>query len=275
MGSVNGGVWRTTNGGQTWENLTDGKSDISSVGAITVAPSDANVIYVGTGESQLREDLTHALVHDMRGPLTGVIGALDVLGQDETGTLDSRQRQLLALGRSGAARLATLVDSLLEVSRLESGQVPVRAVPVTPDSLVRQSLERHADAATRRQLNLTCHVAAGSPPALADPDLVPRVLDNLIGNAVKFVPPGGTIEVSARRENGALLLEVRDDGPGLPTEMLEHAFEPFFTSESRGTGLGLYLARELCVANSATIRYETGEASARYRSAFVIEPKRD
>ena len=58
MGSVNGGVWRTTNGGATWENLTDGKSDISSVGAITVAPSDPNVIYVGTGESQLREDLT-------------------------------------------------------------------------------------------------------------------------------------------------------------------------------------------------------------------------
>lgn len=58
MGSVNGGVWRTTNGGQTWENLTDGKSDISSVGAIAVAPSDANVIYVGTGESYLREDLT-------------------------------------------------------------------------------------------------------------------------------------------------------------------------------------------------------------------------
>ena len=58
MGSVNGGVWRTTNGGQSWDNLTDGKSDISSVGAITVAPSDANVIYVGTGESQLREDLT-------------------------------------------------------------------------------------------------------------------------------------------------------------------------------------------------------------------------
>ena len=58
MGSVNGGVWRTTNGGQTWENLTDGKTDISSVGAITIAPSDPNVIYVGTGESHLREDLT-------------------------------------------------------------------------------------------------------------------------------------------------------------------------------------------------------------------------
>ena len=58
MGSVNGGVWRTSNGGQSWDNVTDGKSDISSVGAITIAPSDANVIYVGTGESQLREDLT-------------------------------------------------------------------------------------------------------------------------------------------------------------------------------------------------------------------------
>lgn len=191
---------------------------------------------------QLREDLTHALVHDMRGPLTGVVGALDVLAQDEAGTLDSRQRQLLALGRSGAARLAALVDSLLEVSRLESGQVPVRAVPVTPDSLVRQSLERHADAAGRRQLNLACHVAAGSPPALADPDLVPRVLDNLIGNAVKFVPPGGTIEVSARRENGALLLEVRDDGPGLPAEVGGRVFEKFVTGGQKGSGTGLGLA---------------------------------
>jgi hypothetical protein len=59
MGGVNGGMWRTTNGGQSWNNITDGKTDISSVGAIAIAPSDANVIYVGTGESQLREDLTH------------------------------------------------------------------------------------------------------------------------------------------------------------------------------------------------------------------------
>ena len=59
FGAVNGGVWKTTNAGQTWRNITDGKSDISSVGAITVAPSDPNVIYVGTGESQLREDLTY------------------------------------------------------------------------------------------------------------------------------------------------------------------------------------------------------------------------
>ncbi|MEO7965501.1 MAG: glycosyl hydrolase, partial [Gemmatimonadaceae bacterium] len=59
FGAVNGGVWKTTNAGQTWDNITDGKSDISSVGAISVAPSDPNVIYVGTGESQLREDLTY------------------------------------------------------------------------------------------------------------------------------------------------------------------------------------------------------------------------
>ncbi|MEP6834733.1 MAG: hypothetical protein ABJB74_15160, partial [Gemmatimonas sp.] len=59
MGSVNGGVWKTENAGMTWENITDSKSDISSVGAITVAPSDANVIWIGTGESQLREDLTY------------------------------------------------------------------------------------------------------------------------------------------------------------------------------------------------------------------------
>ena len=76
------------------------------------------------------------------------------------------------------------------------------------------------------------------------------------------------------REAHRLELTVADDGSGLPPEMLEHAFEPFFTTDSRGTGLGLYLTRELCNANGATIRYEAAPPPGRYRSAFVIEPKR-
>ena len=114
-------------------------------------------------------------------------------------------------------------------------------------------------------------------PIRFDSNHLRQVLLNLLGNALRYASPAESAVLIEWRESEAHRLELKvvDDGPGLPTEMLEHAFEPFFTSESRGTGLGLYLARELCVANSATIRYVTGGASARYRSAFVIEPKRD
>lgn len=210
---------------------------------------------------RLREDLSHALVHDMRGPLTGLLGSLDALGHDEAHRLDARQQQLLSVGRSAATRLTRLVDSVLEVSRLESGQVPLRTMPLFPEALVAQCLERHALPASHRQVKLAAAVAPGAPPALADPDLLQRVLDNLIGNAVKFVPPGGTVRLAAGREDGELLLEVSDDGPGLPPEVRGRVFEKFVTGgqKGRGTGLGLAFCRLAVEAHGGRIWTESSE----------------
>ena len=204
---------------------------------------------------RLREDLSHALVHDMRGPLTSLLGALDALGHDEAHRLEARQQQLLSMGRGAANRLTRLVDSVLEVSRLESGQVPLRPTAVSAEALLAQCLERHALPASHRQVRLAAEVAPGAPAALADPELLPRVLDNLVGNAVKFVPPGGTVRLAAERQSGELLLEVSDDGPGLPAEVQGRVFEKFVTGgqKGRGTGLGLAFCRLAVEAHGGRI----------------------
>jgi two-component system sensor histidine kinase PilS (NtrC family) len=101
------------------------------------------------------------------------------------------------------------------------------------------------------------------------------VLVNLLTNALRYASPGaGAVRIAWRRAaDDRLEFIVADDGPGLSPDMLKHAFEPFFTSEARGTGLGLYLAREFCDANGASIRYESRDHDMPYRSAFVIRPR--
>ena len=104
FGAANGGIWKTTNAGQTWANLTDGRSDISSVGAVSVAPSDPNVIYVGTGESQLREDLTYG---------TGVYRTTDG-GQtwQHLGLAETHQITKVAIDPANPAPATNPVDDL-------------------------------------------------------------------------------------------------------------------------------------------------------------------
>ena len=112
-------------------------------------------------------------------------------------------------------------------------------------------------------------------PILFDPHQLRQVLVNLLMNAMRYSSAvAGSIRISWRRGNDDRLeFVVADDGPGLSPEMLKHAFEPFFTSEARGTGLGLYMAREFCDANGASIRYENRERDVPYCSAFVIRPR--
>ncbi len=104
-----------------------------------------------------------------------------------------------------------------------------------------------------------------------------QVLLNLLTNAVRHATrDDGAVRIDWRdREGGRAELRVADDGPGLDADMLAHVFEPFYTADARGTGLGLYLARELCNANRATIRYEMAPAAQRWRSAFIIEPRNE
>lgn len=104
-----------------------------------------------------------------------------------------------------------------------------------------------------------------------------QVLLNLLTNAVRHATQDdGAVRIEWRdRQGGRAELRVADDGPGLDAGMLAHVFEPFYTADARGTGLGLYLARELCNANRATIRYEMAPAAQRWRSAFIIEPRNE
>lgn len=203
---------------------------------------------------RMRDELTHTLVHDLRSPLTAVSGVLETLS---SASLTDNQREMLRLARNSAGRMSNLIDSILDVSRLESGSMPVERATVALSPLVDEALEIHAPLAEEKSLRLECDVPEASPRAWADPELVGRVLQNLIGNAVKFTPAGGGVRVSAALEpsgDGMLRIAVTDTGPGIPADVRGRLFEKFAASgPGHGSGLGLAFCRLAVEAHGGRI----------------------
>ncbi len=210
----------------------------------------------------LREDLTHTLVHDLRRPLTGAQSALQVFALDSLEVLTADQRQMLGLADDSLRHLQELVDGILEVSRLEAGQVPLERAPVDLAALARSVVAAAEPVARQKQMRLTVDVPPDLPPAWADGRLVQRVLENLIGNALKFTPPEGVIQLSVRADPAAqqLLVTAADTGPGIPPELQGQLFKKFVTGRvaGHGSGLGLAFCRMAVEAHGGRIWAESG-----------------
>jgi PAS domain S-box-containing protein len=190
---------------------------------------------------ELRDDLTHALVHDLRNPLAGISGSLEVLAEDKT---SSTQREMLQIAQANAQRMLGLVDSILDVSRLESGQLPLERRPVHVAALVGEALRLQQPLAAERQLRFDNAVPLELPAVLVDPRLAVRVLHNLIDNAIKFTPKGGTIRISAGHRSAAseLSVSVSNTGAGILPALQDRLFQKFVAGRGPGSGSGLGLA---------------------------------
>jgi PAS domain S-box-containing protein len=203
---------------------------------------------------QLREDLTHTLVHDLRSPLTVVLGTLEALESNpDPATAASLQRG----ARAGAEKLLSLVNQILEVTRLEEHAFPLERQRIRLDTLVAEALTTVAGAAPG--LALQNDVAPDLPAAWADPGVVMRILQNLVGNAVKFTNEG-EIRVSAQRlPDDFLMVSVSDTGPGVPDALMGRLFEKFARGpqKGRGTGLGLAFCRLAVEAHGGTLWLNT------------------
>ncbi len=227
---------------------------------VDLAEALAEAISLGLGKAalaQAREELTRMMVHDLRGPITGVMGALELLA--EVPGLDNGNRRLLDAAERNARRQLKLVEGILELARLEEGALPVRREDVPLAGLVDEVLQLAMPAAEARQLELVSEVPEGLPRVVADPGLVARVLENLVGNAVKFSEPGaGPVRVSARVDGAMVELQVRDAGPGVEEELRPRVFERFVVGSrtGRGTGLGLAFCRLAVEAQGGRIRLE-------------------
>jgi signal transduction histidine kinase len=162
-----------------------------------------------------------------------------------------------------ADRLGRLVDQLLELSRLESGEVPLRREELALRPLVEALITEIDVARPDRGVALRNDVPQDLPALYADRERIHQVLFNLVDNAVRFTPDGGDVRVSARRENGAIWIAVSDTGSGIPAEHLPRLFERFYRADparSRGdggTGIGLAIARSVVEAHGGRIRAES------------------
>jgi two-component system phosphate regulon sensor histidine kinase PhoR len=217
---------------------------------------------------RVRRDFVANASHELRTPLTSVRGFVEAL-EDGAIAEPATAERFLGKIRTHADRMAALVEDLLELSRLESGERPPLWEEVPPAEIAEDVAASFAGSAARKQIALT-HADSGAPPVVTDADRLRRIVENLVDNAVKYTPAGGhvTIATSPAPAGGALL-EVRDDGPGIPPEHLPRIFERFYrvdkarSRELGGTGLGLAIVKHLAEGMGAavTVASEVGKGT--------------
>jgi signal transduction histidine kinase len=212
---------------------------------------------------QVREDMTHTLVHDLRNPLTGIVAALNMVLDGYMGELLPPHRQVLTIAHDNSERMMKLVNAILDVSRLESGRMPVNLIAVSTADLIREAVQIQAALAHHKQIQLESDVPHGLPLVRADLNLIQRVLQNLIGNALKFTPEGGCVRVTARLaheplEAASVLISISDTGPGIPLEIESQLFQKFVTGgqHEHGSGLGLAFCKLAVEAHGQRIWVE-------------------
>jgi signal transduction histidine kinase len=206
--------------------------------------------------SALRADFVSLVSHELRSPMAAVIGAARTL-QDRWRTLNPDQREaFLALIADETNRLATLIGDVLDTSRIEAGTFNYRFTDVDLGTLVLDAVG--AAAIGQDEVRVKAEVADALPLIRGDAERLRQVLTNLIDNAVKYSPAGDEVSVRARRENGRVLVEVSDNGPGIPYDQQRLVFEKFGRADvpggsKPGTGLGLFIARSIAEAHGGTV----------------------
>ena len=200
--------------------------------------------------NQLREDMTHTMVHDLRNPLTSISTALNMILTGFGGELAPQQEQVLTIAHNSAERMRDLVSAILDVNRLESGRMPFVPVTANLKELIREALQTQSALAVDKDIRLISQLDPAHILIRADISLMERVLQNLLGNAIKFTPAGGQITVSSRYLPGQptpakaarLQVAISDTGPGIPPEIQQRLFQKFVTGSLEGSGSGLGLA---------------------------------
>jgi len=183
--------------------------------------------------------------------------------------VEEPDRETLQVMLSQSERLSRLVDQLLDLSRLESGELPLRREGVPLGRLVAEVLSEVEVVRSGREVRVEDRVPDDIPPVFADRERLHQVLFNLLDNAVRLTPPGGEVVVSALRVDGRCEVSVADTGPGIPPEHVPRLFERFYrvdparSQKDGGTGIGLAIARSVVEAHGGRIRAESrvGEGS--------------
>jgi signal transduction histidine kinase len=218
---------------------------------------------------QLKSELVSIVSHELRTPLASVLGFTSLL---MTRDFDEETRmRYLGIVDAQARRLGSLIDDFLDARRLEQGKLELARDRIDVAGLLREQAELFAGQSERHRVN----VALPSEPLAVqgDRDRLAQVIGNLLSNAIKYSPEGGVVELAAERENGTVLVRVRDHGVGIPQDQQSQIFTRFFRGDAAasgisGTGLGLAVSREIVEAHGGRIGFTSAE---REGSTFWLE----
>jgi PAS domain S-box-containing protein len=211
----------------------------------------------------LRDDLAAMIYHDLRSPLANIVSSVEILGTmlpDDPASRGATEA-VLAVTRNSIDRIQRMINSLLDIHRLEAGMPVAERTRVSPAELAEQSLSAAASLAESRSQTLAIEVPAGLPSVNVDEDMIRRVLINLLENASKHTPPGSQIVLGGEASADGVTLWVEDNGPGIAPEDKERIFEKYARSGSRagaaGLGVGLAFCRLAVEAHGGRIWLES------------------
>jgi signal transduction histidine kinase len=213
---------------------------------------------------RMKDQFITTLSHELRTPLTSIHGYLDLLAE-EPGDLGEEQREFITIAGRNTDRLRGLVDDLQLISEIDAGKLKLKLDDVDLRTLAQESLESARPQAEKSGINLD--FTGESPVRLTGDRLrLGQLLDNVVSNALKFTPHGGTVSVRANRSNGSAVLEVKDTGIGIPAHEQVHLFDRFFRAEAAeenaipGSGLGLAISKAIAEAHGGLIEVISEES---------------
>ncbi|MBN2133333.1 MAG: PocR ligand-binding domain-containing protein, partial [Sedimentisphaerales bacterium] len=219
-------------------------------------------------EAELREtmDLKSQFIstvsHELRTPLTAIREAIIIVADEVAGKLKKDQKHFLGIARRNVDRLARLIDDVLDFQKLSAGKMEFQKQPHSVAQTVEDAYTTMSPHARKKKVHLSSDIEAGLPPAVYDSDRIMQVLTNLVSNAIKFTPEGGTVSLSARRAHDNLVLQISDSGMGIPKEALPKIFNRFYRvhrpgREIKGTGLGLAIVHKIVTGHGGRIDVES------------------
>jgi PAS domain S-box-containing protein len=232
-------------------------ADMARRAAIVV--EHARLFHEAQQATKARDDVLAVVAHDLRNPLNTVTMAIGLM-LENTPVERTQERRQVEIVRRAADRMNRMIQDLLDVKRMESGRLAIDLRPEDVDVIINDMIEMLRPLAVGSSIALEANVPEGLPPVLADSARIQQVLSNLVGNAVKFTPRDGRITVCAEQMEGEIRFGVIDTGPGIPPEQVPHIFGQFWqasSSDRRGIGLGLAIAKGIVEAHKGTIWVES------------------
>ncbi len=229
---------------------------------------------LGEHEAEKNRFLRH-LSHELKTPLTALREGAELLNDQVGGPLAPPQRQVVSIMRDNSVKLQRLIEDLLDYQRALHAAASLAPRPVALDALIREVVRSHELAMQAKRQSLSLQLEKLSIEA--DAEKLRTIVDNVVGNAVKFTPPGGSIAVTSRSDEQDVVVDVVDSGPGVPSEEREAIFQSFFRGRTpgvarvEGTGLGLAIAREFAEAHGGGISVITSASGGHFR---IVLPRR-
>lgn len=206
--------------------------------------------------NRIKSDFMATMSHELRTPLNSILGFSEVLASAPN--LDDRQRRFVGNIQKAGRMLLEMINNILDLAKIESGRMELRPIEFDVAQMIIAECDLARPLSEKKNLELQVEIQPNLPPMYQDEYRLRQILNNLLSNAIKFTPEGGRIKVSARRDDGFLVLQVSDTGVGISEEDQQIIFEKFrqgrtarptgdpFTREHSGTGLGLSIVKELC-----------------------------